>query len=160
MRRTTLSLWQSFSSKPGGKWAFSRLLCLKAPYFGSIRPQFEELRPQYCEVRMRKRRAVLNHIGTVHAVAMCNMAELAGGTMTEVTIPSTHRWIPKGMTVRYLKMAKTDLVAIATPQSQIDWSVPGEFKVNVVVRDQQAEPVFDALITMWVAPRKLRSGAA
>ncbi|MGY1424326.1 hotdog fold domain-containing protein [Lysobacter sp. A289] len=160
MRRTTLSLWQSFSSKPGGKWAFSRLLCLKAPYFGSIRPQFEELRPQYCEVRMRKRRAVLNHIGTVHAVAMCNMAELAGGTMTEVTIPSTHRWIPKGMAVKYLEMAKTDLVAIATPQSEIDWSVPGEFKVNVVVRDQQAEPVFEALITMWVAPRKLRSGAA
>lgn len=34
---------------------------------------------------------------------MCNMAELAGGTMTEVTVPSTHRWIPKGMTVEYLK---------------------------------------------------------
>jgi len=160
VRRTTLDLWQSFASKPAGKWAFSRLLCVKAPYFGSIRPRFEELRPQYCEVRMRKRRAVLNHIGTVHAVAMCNMAELAGGTMTEVTIPSTHRWIPKGMTVKYLKMAKTDLVAIATTQSQIDWSAPGEFKVNVVVRDQQAEPVFEALITMWVAPRKSHSGAA
>lgn len=160
MRRTTLDLWRTFSSKPAGKWAFSRLLCVKAPYFGSIRPRFEELRPQYCEVRMRKRRSVLNHIGTVHAVAMCNMAELAGGTMTEVTIPATHRWIPKGMTVKYLKMAKTDLVAIATPQSKIDWSTPGEFKVSVVVRDQQAEPVFEALITMWVAPRKNHSGLA
>jgi acyl-coenzyme A thioesterase PaaI-like protein len=109
---------------------------------------------------MRKRRAVLNHIGTVHAIAMCNMAELAGGTMTEVTVPSTHRWIPKGMTVKYLKIAKTDLVAIATPASQIDWSAPSEFKVNVVVRDEQAEPVFEALITMWVAPRKDPSGAA
>lgn len=106
---------------------------------------------------MRKRRAVLNHLGTVHAVAMCNMAELAGGTMTEVTIPSTHRWIPKGMTVKYLKMAKTDLVAVATPHSQIDWSLPGEFKVDVVVRDRQGEPVLEALITMWVAPRKNQS---
>ena len=67
MRRTTLGLWQSFSSKWGGKWAFSRLLCVKAPYFGSIRPRFEDLQPGRCEVRMRKRRAVLNHIGTVHA---------------------------------------------------------------------------------------------
>lgn len=107
-----------------------------------------------CPGPRRKRRAVLNHIGTVHAVAMCNMAELAGGTMTEVTIPSTHRWIPKGMTVKYLKMAKTDLVAVDTPRSEIDWSAPGEFKVDVVVRDQLAEPVFEALITMWVAPRK------
>jgi acyl-coenzyme A thioesterase PaaI-like protein len=153
VHRTTLSLWQSFASRPGGKWAFSRLLCLKAPYFGSIRPRFEVLRPEYCEVRMRKRRAVLNHIGTVHAIAMCNMAELAGGTMTEVTIPSTHRWIPKGMTVKYLRMGRTDLVAVATPHSQIDWSVPCDYKVDVVVRDQQAESVFEALITMWVAPR-------
>ena len=156
---STLSLWQRFASKPGGKWAFSRLLCLKAPYFGSIRPRFVELRPQYCEVRISKRRAVLNHIGTVHAVAMCNMAELAGGTMTEVTIPLTHRWIPKGMTVKYLKLATTDLVAVATPQSQIDWSEPGEFQVNVVVRDAEAQTVFEALITMWVAARKERSHA-
>ena len=153
MRRTTLGLWQSFSSKWGGKWAFSRLLCLKAPYFGSIRPRFEDLQPGRCEVRMRKRRAVLNHIGTVHAVAMCNLAELAGGTMTEVTIPPTHRWIPKEMTVKYLKLAKTDLVGVATPQAPIDWSVPGEFKVQVVVTDAHAERVFEALITMWVAPR-------
>lgn len=154
MRRTTLSLWQSFASKPGGKWVFSRLLCLKAPYFGSIRPRFQELRPRYCEVHLRKRRAVLNHIGSVHAIAMCNMAELAGGTMAEVTVPSTHRWIPKGMTVRYLKIAKTNLVAVATPGSQVDWSIPGEYKVGVVVRDDQAETVFEASITMWVTPRK------
>ena len=158
MSRSTLSIWQTFASKPGGKWAFSRLLCFKAPYFGSIRPRFEELRPGYCRVRIRKRRAVLNHLGTMHAVAMCNMAELAGGTMTEVTIPSTHRWIPKGMAVEYLKMAKMDLVAVATPHAQIDWAVPGEFKVKVAVRDQEGDPVFNALITMWVAPRKNQSG--
>ena len=159
MSRSTLDLWRWFSAKPGGKWAFSRLLCLKAPYFGSIRPRFVELRPGHCEVRMRKRRAVLNHIGSVHAVAMCNMAELAGGTMTEVSIPATHRWIPKGMAVQYLKLARTDLVAVATPRAQMDWSVPGEFQVDIVVRDRQDETVFEALITMWVAPRKASRAA-
>jgi len=160
MTRSTLELWQWFAAKPGGKWAFSRLLCLKAPYFGSIRPRFVELRPGHCEVRMRKRRAVLNHIGSVHAVAMCNMAELAGGTMTEVSIPPTHRWIPKGMSVQYLKLARTDLVAVATPRAQMDWSVPGEYQVDVAVQDGQGETVFEALITMWVAPRKASSGSA
>ncbi len=160
----TLGIWERLASKPGGKWAFSRLVCLKAPYFGSIRPRFEELRPAYCRLRIRKRRAVLNHIGTVHAIAMCNMAELAGGTMTEVTIPATHRWIPKGMTVEYLGKATTDLVAVATPESTPDWSAPGDYKVNVTVRDRGNEPVFRAAITMWVTPRKdaarARSGAA
>jgi acyl-coenzyme A thioesterase PaaI-like protein len=154
---STLGIWQRFASKPGGKWAFARLLCLKAPYFGSIRPRFEELRPEYCEVRIRKRRSVLNHLGTVHAIAMCNMAELAGGIMTEVTVPTTHRWIPKGMAVEYLKKATTDLVAVATPESKPDWSVPGEYKVTVVVRDRQAEPVFQASITMWVSPKKAKA---
>lgn len=154
MSRSTLSIWQSFAVRPGGKWAFSRLLCFKAPYFGSIRPRFEELRPGYCQIAIRKRRAVLNHIGSVHAIAMCNMAELAGGTMTEVSIPATHRWIPKGMTVEYLKIARSDLVAVATPRTQIDLSAAGELQVDVAVRDAQGEKVFAALITMWVAPRK------
>jgi len=150
----TLAIWQRLAGKPGGKWAFSRLVCLKAPYFGSIRPRFEDLRPEYCRLRIRKRRAVLNHIGTVHAIAMCNMAELAGGTMTEVTIPATHRWIPRGMTVEYLKKATTGLVAVATPESKPDWSAPGDYRVNVLVTDRGNEAVFRAVITMWVSPKK------
>ena len=157
MSRTTLDIWRFFASKPGGKWAFSRLLCLKAPYFGSIRPRFVHLRQEYCEVRIKKRRAVQNHLGSVHAIAMCNMAELAGGTMTEVTVPATHRWIPKSMTVNYLKIARTDLVAIASPHSALDLTAPGEFLVDVTVKDTGGEPVFNALITMWVAPRKVQS---
>ena len=38
---------------------------------------------------LRKRRAVLNHIGTVHAIAMANLCELACGMLMEVTIPTT-----------------------------------------------------------------------
>ena len=150
----TLDIWQRFASKPGGKWLFTRLVCFKAPYFASIRPRFVELRPEYCEVSIRKRRAVLNHIGTVHAIAMCNMAELAGGTMTEVSVPATHRWIPKGMTVQYLKTARTDLVAVATPEATPDWSTPGEYRVNIQVRDRESVVVFTATITMWVSPKK------
>jgi acyl-coenzyme A thioesterase PaaI-like protein len=150
----TLKVWQQLEKWPGGKWFFSRLLCLKAPYFSSIRPRFEVLRPEYCIARIAKRRAVLNHIGTVHAIAMCNMAELTGGAMTEVTVPATHRWIPKGMTVEYLQKATTDLVAVATPESTPDWSAAGEYIVRVEVRDRKDVLVFQALITMWVTPKR------
>lgn len=81
------------------------------------------------------------------------LAPRPGGTMTEVTVPATHRWIPKGMTVEYLKKAETDLVAAATPMSKPDWSTPGEYRVKVAVRDEQGETVFQALITMWVTPK-------
>ena len=151
----TLKIWQRFAGAPGGKWAFSKLVCMKAPYFSMIQPLFEEIKPGYCTARRPKRRAVLNHLGTVHAIAMCNMAELSGGTMTEVTVPSTHRWIPKGMVVEYLQKASTDLVAVATPVDTNDWSVAGEYKVKVEVRDVKDVLVFRALITMWVSPKKV-----
>lgn len=158
---SSLDTWNRLASLPGGRWFFSRIVCFRAPYFASIRPRFEALRPEYCRLRIRKRRAVLNYLGTVHAIAMCNMAELAGGLMTEVTVPSTHRWIPKGMTVEYLKKATTDLVAVATPVSTSvstpDWSGPSEYRVEVVVQDRQEEAVFRATITMWVSPRKAKN---
>ena len=150
----TLKIWQRLANAPGGKWAFSKLVCLKAPYFSSIQPVFEELKPGYCKIRISKRRAVLNHLGTVHAIAMCNMAELAGGSMTEVTVPPTHRWIPKGMTVGYLKKATTDLVAIAKPVEKNIDPQGGEYPVRVEVLDTRGEPVFRALIAMWVSPKK------
>lgn len=59
----TLKIWQRFAGAPGGKWAFSKLVCMKAPYFSSIQPLFEEIKPGYCTVRMPKRRAVLYSLG-------------------------------------------------------------------------------------------------
>ena len=109
-----LAAWRKLEAKPLGKALFSRFVCLKAPYFGTISPRFEELRPGYARVSMRKRRAVTNHIGTVHAIAMCNLAELAAGTMTEVSIPESMRWLPKGMTVEYLKKSTGGIHAVAT----------------------------------------------
>lgn len=160
MKRSVLDIWDALVAQPGGKWIFSRLFCLKAPYFSSIRPRFETLRPGFCQVAIKKRRAVLNHLGSVHAIAMCNMAELAGGTMTEVTVPPTHRWIPKGMTVQYLKMAKSDLVATATLRTRMDVSQAAGFEVDVAVRDEHGETVFTAVIAMWITPRKQNPRAA
>ena len=83
-----------------------------------------------------------------------NIAELAAGTMTEVTIPPTHRWIPKGMTVNYLAKATTDLCAVATPASPLNLEGSGDYTVAVDVRDDKDKVVFSATITMWISPRR------
>ena len=153
-RNSTLTLWQQLSSKPAGKWAFSRLVCWKAPYFSSIRPRFQTLVPGRSIVTMRKRRAVTNHIGTVHAIAMCNLAEIAAGTMTEVTVPGDYRWIPKGMTVEYLLKAETDLTAIAVIESIPQFEGAFELPVTIGVADTRDQTVFRAVISMWVSPRR------
>ena len=149
----TLRLWQQLANKPLGKWLFSRLVCFKAPYFASIRPHFVELRPGRSEIRIAKRRGVQNHIGTVHAIARCNMAELVAGTMSDVTIPASHRWIPKGMHVQYLHKATTDLSAVATPLAASEATPSGDYEVLVEVKDTQGTTVLKAVITMWVTER-------
>lgn len=147
-----LRAWQRLSPLPLGKLLFTRAVCWKAPYFASIRPRFEELRPRYAKVSMRKRRAVTNHIGTVHAIAMCNLAELAAGTVTEVSIPSSMRWLPRGMRVDYLRKAETAVIA----EARLDEVAAGEARdvpVTVEVTDSAQQVVCRAVITMYVSPR-------
>lgn len=152
-RSAVLDGWKKLSKFPAGKWVFSKLVSWKAPYFKSINARFIELRPHYCEVVMRKRRKVQNHIGTVHAIAMCNMAELAGGTVTDASIPASVRWIPKGMKVQYLAKAQTDLRAIATVPDLIEREGAYELPVSVSVVDEQDVEVLHAEITMWLSPK-------
>jgi len=97
---------------------------------------------------------VHNHIGTVHAIAMCNAAELAGGLATDVTIAPDQRWIPKGMSVRYLKKARGTLTATARVEAPPADAPAQEAHALVEVRDAANEVVFDADITMWVSPRR------
>ena len=124
-----------------------------APYFASITPRIAQLSAGFCEVRLTKRRAVQNHIGTVHAIAMCSMAELAAGLAMQGGLPSTHRWIPKNMQVTYLKKAHTHLIASAQLPELLDLTEPLDIAVPVAVSNVLGEPVFSAVVTMRVSPK-------
>jgi uncharacterized protein (TIGR00369 family) len=151
-----LALYRKFTRWPLGHWLFSRAVCFKAPYFATIAPTIVNLEPGRCEAVMGDRRRVHNHIGTVHAIALCNLAELCGGVMTDASLPAGMRWIPKGMTVQYLKKASGTLRAIATPAIPLVASeTPYELPVNVDVHDAGGERVFNAEIRMWLSPRKV-----
>lgn len=143
----TLTMYNQMGNK-----AFTDGVVQFAPYFGSIDPMFVDLRPGYAEVSVKKQAKVQNHLGSVHAIAMCNAAELVAGTMTDVSIPETHRWIPVGMSVRYLKKAKTDLRAVADG-SGLDWSGENDITVPVSIVDTEGIEVFTAEITMNISPK-------
>ncbi|SDT25528.1 hotdog fold domain-containing protein [Pseudomonas granadensis] len=132
-----------------GSDAFSKMACQFAPYFSTINPVISELRPNAATVQVPFRKEITNHLGTVHAIAMCNAAELAGGMMTDVSIPDGARWIPKGMTVEYLAKAKTDVTAVASAEG-VDWQSEGDKVVTVDIHDTEGKKVFTARITMNV----------
>lgn len=148
-----LRLYRRFARFPGGKGLFARAVCWRAPYFGTIRPRVEALDTGRSVWSMRKRRAVHNHIGTVHALAMGNLCEIAAGTGMEATVPRGWRWIPKGMTIEYLKKAETDISAEATLDPAL-CTRRGDVPVSVSVRNTAGEEVVRAVITMYVSEAK------
>lgn len=154
-----LRLYRNMVRLPFGHSLFSKAICFKAPYFGSISPKITVLENARCEAVIKDRRAIHNHIGTVHAIAMCNLAELSAGVMIDASLPADMRWIPKGMTVSYLKKATGTLRSIATPTTPIISSVAGyDLPVNVDVVNSQGEKVFEAEIRMWMSPKPSKTG--
>ena len=69
MENPLLRMYRRLGRWPLGGWLFARAVCFKAPYFASIRPTIHALEPGRCEATIPHRRAVTNHLGTVHATA-------------------------------------------------------------------------------------------
>ena len=153
-----LDCWKSAKRLPGGRWLFSRRFAARAPYFRTIAPQFTRVERNLVELVLAKRRRILNHVGTVHAIAICNGAEAAMGALAEATVPPDKRWIPKAMSVAYLAPAKTHLTCRAsTTQDQWD-GLPAdrgaELAVLVEANDTFGTTVMRGTIQIWVSPKK------
>jgi acyl-coenzyme A thioesterase PaaI-like protein len=138
---------------PAGERVFSRLFALRAPYFWSIRPRFTVLEPNRVELVVRDRKKVHNHIGTVHAIALCNGLEAAMGALAEASIPPGKRWIPKGMEVSYTAKASSDITCIAETDPLV-WA-GGDSDVPVRVRGVRDDGtvVVEGVISLWVTER-------
>jgi len=154
-----LDLWQKTSRLPQGKRIFSIAFARKAPYFATIRPRFVDIRPNHAELVIPKRRAVHNHIGTVHAIALCNGLEAAMGALAEATIPPDKRWIPKGMDVAYTAKADSDVTCIAEtdPGQWTGDALPtsgGDLPVRVRGVRLDGEVVIEGVIRLWVTPKR------
>lgn len=151
---TTYRMWQRLSARPGGSRLFSLAAMARVPYFASVLPHVVRMEPGLAEVRVPKWVFVHNHLGTVHAIASCNAAEAAMGMLMEATVPVTHRWIPKSMSVAYLQKATTSLRAVAqlSPPDFGLLTEGVELVVPVRVLDEAGIEVVHADITCWVTP--------
>jgi acyl-coenzyme A thioesterase PaaI-like protein len=148
-----LDLWNTTARLPQGQRVFSMLFARKAPYFASVHPRFTELRPNHAELVIRKRRSVQNHIGTVHAIALCNGLEAAMGALAEVTIPADKRWIPKGMDVSYTAKADSDITCIAETDAEQWTGDDPDVAVRVRGVRRGGTVVIEGVIRLWVTER-------
>lgn len=152
-----LTMWNKVGALPLGPRVFSLLFAQKAPYFASIRPRFTVIEPHHAELVIPKRRGVQNHLGTVHAIALCNGLEAAMGALAEATIPADKRWIPKGMEVAYTAKATSDITCIAETDAEQWEAIPdagAELPVRVRGVRDDGTVVVEGTIRLWVTPRR------
>lgn len=108
-----LNTWNFLNKFPLGNRIFSLGLRFMVPYTGSLGAIVQELRPGHCRVLLKDRRAVRNHLNSIHAMALANLAEMTSGLSLVVGLPKDHRAILVGFEIQYMKKSRGQLVAIS-----------------------------------------------
>jgi acyl-coenzyme A thioesterase PaaI-like protein len=151
-RNLLRDMWNLLSGMPGGKRVFSRVLGRLAPYSGTIHATVTVLRAGHAEVQMHDRRSVRNHLDCVHAIALANLAELAGNVALMYSLPDDARFIVRGMDIEYTKKARGTITAVG--ESPIPRSAArAQVDVPVTLRDDHGEPVARAVLHSLVGPK-------
>lgn len=146
-----LTQWRQLSAIPGGPWLFSTLLGWRVPYSGSVSPRVLVLEPGHARVRIVDRRALRQHLGSVHAVALMNVAELASGLAMLGALPAGMRGIVVRIGIEYFKKARG--VLEAESRSVVPPDLPeGEYDFTSEVTDAAGDVVARATVTWKLGP--------
>lgn len=148
-----VGLWEKLKPYPGGKWIFSRIMAHRIPYSGTVKPRVVDFSPGHAKIQLVDRRAVRNHLQSVHAVALMNLAELTSGLAMVGGLPDDLRGILVGFRIEYLKKARGVLTAESccdVPKSQ----ERKQHEVMVEVKNSDGDTVCRAYATWLIGPSK------
>lgn len=148
-----LKVWQNFNQVPGGKTAFSRLLGSVIPYTGSVKALVVELEKGAAAVEVADHRSIRNHLNSVHALALANMAEFPAGLCLHTAIPVNSRAILVKLEVDYLKKGRGTLTSRARMENTIEYlEAPTHITVASEITNTSGETIATARTTWLVSP--------
>jgi acyl-coenzyme A thioesterase PaaI-like protein len=150
--RTVMEKWKRARGTKLGRWLFSRGVGRFAPYTGTIGARIESLESGHSSVSMRDRKAVRNHLDSIHAVALANLTELSGSLAIIASMQPNTRMIPIRLETEYLKKARGTVTAEGRCQIP-DPGFEGELTGDVVIRDGSGDEVARGRVTVLIGPR-------
>ena len=149
-RPSVAQLWTALRGVPGGPATFSKMIGMMAPYTATIGARVRVLEPGHSEVALPDRRAVRNHLNSIHAIALMNLGEVSTGVAVLYAIDGIGRGIIKSLKMDYLKKARGTIVAscdVVVPTR------PGrhDLDVTALLRNEAGEVVAKAYATWRIS---------
>ena len=128
-------------------------------FAGTAKVEILEMSATCLRARIKNRKKVQNHIGSVHAAAMALLAESVTGLVVGMSVPDDRVPVIKSMKIDYVKRAKGDLEAVATLKAEeverIVATPKGEITVPVKVTDIEGnEPIHCEMVWAWTPKRR------
>jgi acyl-coenzyme A thioesterase PaaI-like protein len=151
--KVLMRLWRNLSPLPGGAWLFSRIFGWLVPYSGSVRPRILVFEAGHSEIEIQDRRANRQHLGSVHAIALMNVAEQASGLAMLAGLPDGIRGIVTQISIQYFKKARGTIRAVSRV------SVPaiiGDTEIDVTADclDRSGQVVARATVRWRIGPER------
>lgn len=146
--------WYRLSRLPGGRRLFDRLLRWTVPYSGSVRPHVRSLEPGHATVSIHDSRRLRNHLRSIHAIALANLAELASGLAMTLALPAGTRGIPVRIEIDYVKKARGTITAHGRAAPPRAVTQEAEAEATAELTDPDGDVVATAVVTWKLAPEE------
>ncbi|MEK6202736.1 MAG: DUF4442 domain-containing protein [Psychrobacter sp.] len=136
------------------------------PYVGTTGIYYETVEPNQVVVSLNNGKAVQNHIGSIHAVAITLLAETATGFILGLNLPSDRVLLIKSYSVNFYRpIKKGQMAAIASlsDEQRLDiLNTPkGEMVIPCVIHDRESDSERDPIVVemtwAWIPKAELEA---
>ena len=136
------------------------------PYVGTTGVYYETVKPNKVVVSLNNTKAVQNHIGSVHAVAVTLLAETATGFILGLNLPSDRVLLIKSYSVNFYRpLKKGQIAAIATLTDEQRLTIlntpKGEMVIPCVIQDRESDSERDSIVVemtwAWIPKSELEA---
>jgi acyl-coenzyme A thioesterase PaaI-like protein len=136
------------------------------PYVGTTGVYYETVEPNQVVVSLNNNKAVQNHIGSIHAVAVTLLAETATGFILGLNLPSDRILLVKSYSVNFyrpLKKGQVAAVATLSDEQRLDiLNTPkGEMVIPCIINDRESDserdPITVEMTWAWIPKSELEA---
>ncbi|MDE4454473.1 DUF4442 domain-containing protein [Psychrobacter sp. DAB_AL62B] len=138
------------------------------PYVGTTGIYYETVEPNQVVVSLNNTKAVQNHIGSIHAVAITLLAETATGFILGLNLPADRVLLIKSYSVNFyrpIKKGQMAAVASLSDEQRLDiLNTPkGEMVIPCVIHDRESDsdsdrdPIVVEMTWAWIPKSELEA---